>query len=204
MGIYDYIILFNSIFVSGILSFIISGLFVKRLTPEEITELEKKENEMIEYMNILNFEFLYTEEYEELEDMELKEEDIEKLKDIRMSFDVPNNKLILFYKDGIFYYYTEKGDIIYKYLNVACRKYVIDNNCKRIFKQGSTMNEEKKNEYTQHNYFIKKKIVHEKKTEEKDKIINKTIWLGTINEQHVKQEERIKKDITFLEFSSRN
>ena len=203
MYIYQYIILINSFFVSGILSFIISGLFVKRMTQEEINEIEKKENEMIEYMKIINFEYLYVDEYEELEETNVSEEEIEKLKDVKMTFEVPNNKLILFYKNGIFYYYTEKGDIIYKYLNVACRKYVIDNKCKQLFKQGSLYNEKKQKDTIQNNYFITKKIVSDKKIDEKDKIINKTIWLGTIHEQHTKSEVKEINNITFLEFSSR-
>lgn len=175
------------------------------MTLEEIKELEKKEQEMIEYMNMKNFEYLYLDEYEDLEDSNLTEKEIEKLKDVKMTFEVPNNKVILFYKDGAFYYYTEKGDIIYKYLNVACRKYVIDNNCKQIFKEGFINKEEKKNEFLQNDYFIKKKIIPDTKTEkEKDKIINKMIWLGTIQEQNIKQQDRNIKNITFLEFSSQS
>jgi hypothetical protein len=44
--------------------------------------------------------------------------------------------VILFYdhKKGGFSYYANSG-IIYKYLNVAARRYVLDYNCKQIFKE---------------------------------------------------------------------
>ena len=84
---------------------------------------------MIQYINKLDFEYKYLDEIELLEDIVLEESYIKELENIKMEFEVPNNKLIIFYKDSTFMYYTEFGDIIYKYLNVACRKYVIDNNC---------------------------------------------------------------------------
>ena len=36
-----------------------------------------------------------------------------------------------------FCYYT-KGDVIYKYLNVACRKYVIEYKCKHLYSSGES------------------------------------------------------------------
>ena len=130
--------------ITIIFSFIFSGFFVKRLSIFEIDEEEKKEKEMIQYINKLDFEYKYLDEIELLEDIVLEESYIKELENIKMEFEVPNNKLIIFYKDSTFMYYTEFGDIIYKYLNVACRKYVIDNNCLQIYNYDKVDNKDNK------------------------------------------------------------
>jgi len=139
-----YILLYPSMIITIIFSFIFSGFFVKRLSIFEIDEEEKKEKEMIQYINKLDFEYKYLDEIELLEDIVLEESYIKELENIKMEFEVPNNKLIIFYKDSTFMYYTEFGDIIYKYLNVACRKYVIDNNCLQIYNYDKVDNKDNK------------------------------------------------------------
>ncbi len=130
--------------ITIIFSFIFSGFFVKRLSIFEIDEEEKKEKEMIQYINKLDFEYKYLDEIELLEDIVLEESYIKELENIKLEFEVPNNKLIIFYKDSTFMYYTEFGDVIYKYLNVACRKYVIDNNCLQIYNYDKVDNKDNK------------------------------------------------------------
>ena len=201
--------------ITIIFSFIFSGFFVKRLSIFEIDEEEKKEKEMIQYINKLDFEYKYLDEIELLEDIVLEESYIKELENIKLEFEVPNNKLIIFYKDSTFMYYTEFGDIIYKYLNVACRKYVIDNNCLQIYnydkvdnkdnkvdnkdnkvdnKDNKVDNKDNKENKVENNLFVKKKIIKKESIEKK---INKTRWLGTFSD--MKNENKVN-NLSFIDF----
>ena len=205
--------------ITIIFSFIFSGFFVKRLSIFEIDEEEKKEKEMIQYINKLDFEYKYLDEIELLEDIVLEESYIKELENIKLEFEVPNNKLIIFYKDSTFMYYTEFGDIIYKYLNVACRKYVIDNNCLQIYnydkvdnkdnkvdnkvdnkdnkvdnKDNKVDNKDNKENKVENNLFVKKKIIKKESIEKK---INKTRWLGTLCD--MKNENKVN-NLSFIDF----
>jgi len=210
-----YILLYPSMIITIIFSFIFSGFFVKRLSIFEIDEEEKKEKEMIQYINKLDFEYKYLDEIELLEDIVLEESYIKELENIKLEFEVPNNKLIIFYKDSTFMYYTEFGDIIYKYLNVACRKYVIDNNCLQIYnydkvdnkdnkvdnkdnkvdnKDNKVDNKDNKENKVENNLFVKKKIIKKESIEKK---INKTRWLGTFSD--MKNENKVN-NLSFIDF----
>jgi len=214
-----YILLYPSMIITIIFSFIFSGFFVKRLSIFEIDEEEKKEKEMIQYINKLDFEYKYLDEIELLEDIVLEESYIKELENIKMEFEVPNNKLIIFYKDSTFMYYTEFGDIIYKYLNVACRKYVIDNNCLQIYNYDKVDNKDNKvdnkdnkvdnkdnkvdnkdnkvdnkDNKVENNLFVKKKIIKKESIEKK---INKTRWLGTFCD--MKNENKVN-NLSFIDF----
>jgi hypothetical protein len=87
-------------------------------------------------------------EVEEAPDSCLTEEELEGLRDKVLHYEIPYvcQKIILFYdhKKGGFSYYANSG-IIYKYLNVAARKYVLEYGCKQVFKEmvPSIMKEEK-------------------------------------------------------------
>jgi hypothetical protein len=61
----------------------------------------------------------------------------------------------MYYDNDAFYYYT-KGDVIYKYLNVACRKYVIEYNCKHLYMDNDTSKLIETVDTEQNNIFIKK------------------------------------------------
>ena len=150
---------------------------------------------MIQYINKLDFEYKYLDEIELLEDIVLEESYIKELENIKMEFEVPNNKLIIFYKDSTFMYYTEFGDIIYKYLNVACRKYVIDNNCLQIYNYDKVDNKDNKvDNKVENNLFVKKKIIKKESIEKK---INKTRWLGTFCD--MKNENKVN-NLSFIDF----
>ena len=114
-------------------------------------ELEK---EMIEHSKKYMFEQLYIDEINQLEDCSSSNID----KNNVTTLDIPflNNKIIMYYDNDAFYYYT-KGDVIYKYLNVACRKYVIEYNCKQLYADDtiSTLVEPTTND-SDNNLFIKK------------------------------------------------
>jgi len=221
-----YILLYPSMIITIIFSFIFSGFFVKRLSIFEIDEEEKKEKEMIQYINKLDFEYKYLDEIELLEDIVLEESYIKELENIKMEFEVPNNKLIIFYKDSTFMYYTEFGDIIYKYLNVACRKYVIDNNCLQIYNYDKVDNKDNKvdnkdnkvdnkdnkvdnkdnkvdnkdNKVDNKDNKVENNLFVKKKIIKKESIekkINKTRWLGTFCD--MKNENKVN-NLSFIDF----
>jgi hypothetical protein len=78
-----------------------------------------------------------------------------------------------------FCYYT-KGDVIYKYLNVACRKYVIEHDCKHLYKVSeNTKKIDKLSIEPINNIFIKKT---EKLNNELIKNINKFILVGSLDD----------------------
>lgn len=155
----------------------ISGYTCKRLTHEEIIEEEEKERQMIQYMELLNFPHLYE---DELKDLSLNPTlTPEQLKGVIIEMDVPMNKVIMYYDNNSFCYYTKHGDVGYKYLNVVCRKYVIDNHCKELYKEGPKPMEEVK-ELKVDNCFTKIKP----KPARESKQINKFIHMGTFDDYY--------------------
>ena len=161
-----------------------AGFTYKELTHAELEEEIKKEQEMIKNMEILNFPHLYEDEMHEYDDLSLNYNK-ESLKDIIIEHEVPLNSVIMYYdhnKDS-FCYYTKRGDVVYKYLNVVCRKYVIDNNCKELYKEGIEYIEEKENEINIDNCFMnKKKKLRDSDFKKESKIINKFIRMGTFED----------------------
>jgi hypothetical protein len=82
--------------------------------------------------------YKFVDEVEEAPDSCLTEEELEALRDKVLHYEIPyiHQKIIMFYdhKKGGFSYYAN-SEIIYKYLNVAARRYVLDYGCKQVFKE---------------------------------------------------------------------
>jgi hypothetical protein len=82
--------------------------------------------------------YKFVDEVDEAPQSTLTEEELGELSNKVLHYEIPyiNQKIILFYdhKKGGFSYYANSG-IIYKYLNVAARRYVLDFACKQIFKE---------------------------------------------------------------------
>ena len=116
------------------ISFLLTGLIVykKQLDYKLIEKEEEYERQMIKRVELELFEEKFKDEFHELCTIELSDEFKNSLKDKVIEIDVPNNQLLMFYDNynESFSYYTKKSDVLYKYLIVASRKYVIDNNCK--------------------------------------------------------------------------
>jgi hypothetical protein len=91
-----------------------------------------------------------------------------------------------------FCYYTT-GDILYKYLNVVCRKYVIEHNCSSLYKDEISHFVESNSKTN--DLFIKKNI---KKTLEKN--INQFILCGTLEDYYKKIQPSIINDIDIVEY----
>jgi len=117
--------------------FYLAAIVLPNYNKLNMDEEELLEKEMIEYCKRHMFTHMYLDELEVLDidsSMCLNKNDV-------ITLDIPflNNTIIMFYDSDkeAFCYYT-KGDVIYKYLNVACRKYVIEYNCKHLYSSGES------------------------------------------------------------------
>ena len=123
------------LYVIGILfGFYVSSVCIKnKYINNDTTEFDKLEEQMVENCKNYMFQFKYI---DELNNMDSSMVNLILDKNIVTTLEIPflNNTIIMFYDidKQAFCYYT-KGDVIYKYLNVACRKYVIENNCKHLY-----------------------------------------------------------------------
>jgi hypothetical protein len=159
-----------------------------------------KEEEGIDLDNTYDKLFLsykFVDEVDEAPDSTLTEEELEGLRDKVLHYEIPyiGQKVILFYdhKKGGFSYYANSG-IIYKYLNVAARRYVLDYGCKQVFKEmvPSMKKEEKTVSFGN---FVPKvgKTVLEKE-------MNAYHYLGTFQEFENKKETHPPKKIDFAAY----
>ena len=139
-------------------------------------------------------EYEYVEELEDLIESSVEESPVSK--DNVITVDIINNKVVMFYdpEREAFCYYT-KGDIIHKYLNAVCRKYVIEFNCPSLYKDETSHTI--KTERFGNELFVTKV---EKMLLEKN--INKFILCGTLEEYNkVEPEENDIDIIDFLKIS---
>jgi hypothetical protein len=99
---------------------------------------EKEGIELDKTYDQLFLAYKFVDDVDEAPDSCLTEEELEDLREKVLHYEIPyiSQKIILFYdhKKGGFSYYANSG-IIYKYLNVAARRYVLDYGCKQIFKE---------------------------------------------------------------------
>lgn len=117
-------------------SFYLAALILPNYNKINMDEEELLEKEMIEYCKRHMFTHMYL---DELEELDIVDSSMCLNKNNVVTLDIPflNNTIIMFYDADkeAFCYYT-KGDVIYKYLNVACRKYVIEYKCKHLYLSG--------------------------------------------------------------------
>jgi len=114
-------------------SFLCAGIFVKPLTFNEIQEDIEEDKLAAKRAEEQNFEHKYLDEYEKLEE---KDVDVTVLKETTLEIPFLKTTIIMFYDDGFKYY--SNTDPIYKYLNVACRKFVVENDAKKLYQEGET------------------------------------------------------------------
>ncbi len=155
---------------------------------EEGIELDKKYDKLF-----LSFKFM--DEMEDAPDSSLSEEELIQLRDKVLEYEIPflNYKVILYYdqeKEGFCYY--ANSTIVYKYLNVAARRYVLDYGCKQVYKEMLPSKRKEEKTVTFGNFVAKVG----KTTLEKD--MNRFIYLGNLLEYKPKKEEPNK--ITFSEY----
>ena len=127
----------------------------------------------------------------------LTEEELSQLKEKVLTYQIPyvNYKVIMYYDSefNAFMYYSN-SDIVYKYLDIACRKYVLEFNCKQIYKFSEETKVVEKQAMVQRGPFVTKteRVLLEKDT-------NRIIYKGKL-EDYDKKDSIIPKEITFQEF----
>lgn len=140
---------------------------------------EKEAIEFDETYNQLFLVFKFMDEVDEAPDSSLSQEELQRLKDKILHYEIPylKHQVIMYYdveKEAFCYY--SNSTIIYKYLNVVARKYVLENACKQIYKEmlPCTKKEEKTVTFGQ---FVPKVG---KTTLEKD--MNRFLYLGNLHD----------------------
>lgn len=183
-------IMFGLYAVGMLIGFISIPLFVrfKRIDEKEAVALDESYNQLF-----LAFKFM--DDVEEAPDSCLSSEELKGLKEKILRYEIPYllHQVMMFYdhENEAFCYYSN-STIIYKYLNVVARKYVLEYACKQIYKEmlPCTKKEEKTVTFGQ---FVPKVG---KTTLEKD--MNRFLYLGNMHDYKPQVPEPNK--ITFSEY----
>lgn len=177
---------------------IVGGFYMATLLLPDYNKLNMEqeeilEQEMIEFCKREMFTNMYLDELELLDSSDC----IINKKDV-ITLEIPflNNTIIMFYDADkeAFCYYT-KGDVIYKYLNVACRKYVIQYNCKHLYSDGESQVVKSVNPIKENSMFIKKverQLLH--------KNTNKFILCGSLDDYYKSLIVHEDNDIDIIDF----
>jgi hypothetical protein len=179
------------------MSFVFTGFFIKPLTLRELEEEEEEDKKALKRLEEENFEYKYLDEFEQLEEVEITVDKLNELKNKEITLEIHFLKatIIMFY-DETFKYYCNT-DVMYKYLNVACRKFVIEYNAKKLYIDGQ--HEENKTESVHSELFVTKA---ETKTLERK--FNHFIRIGSIHDYNDKNNIKLVKEIDILDFLQMN
>jgi hypothetical protein len=171
-------------------SFLFAGLFIRPLSLKELEEDAEEERLALKQFDEQNFEYKYLNEYEQLEEKEI---DFDLLKEKEITFEIPFLKttIIMFYDDGFKYY--SNTDVIYKYLNVVCRKFVIDYDVKKLYIDGKI--EEVTTDSVKSELFVTKA-----ETTMLERKCNQFIRVGSIHDYNDKKNIKLIKEIDILDF----
>lgn len=191
--IIHYIATYSLYALSILASFIFTGFIIRPLSLRELREDEEEAKIAEKRMEEESFEYKYLDEYEQLEDRELTENDLLELKDKETTLEIPFLKatIIMFYDESFKYY--SNTDVIYKYLNVACRKFVVEQNVKKLYLDGNL--EEVTNESVKSELFVTKA-----ETKNLERKINNFIRVGSIYDYKDKHNIKLVKEIDILDF----
>ena len=158
---------------------------------------EKEGIELDDFYDKLFISTKFLEEVIEAPDSHLTPEELSQLKEKVLTYELPSLKyrVIMYYdsENDAFCYYSNM-DIIYKYLDIFCRKYVLDFNCKQIYRFSEETKVTEKKKVEQQGPFITKveRLLLEKDT-------NRFIYKGKLDE-YDKKEQLVPREITFQEF----
>ena len=156
---------------------------------------EKAGIELDEQYDQLLLSFKFLNEVDEAPMSELTEEELIGLRDKILHYEIPflRQKVMMYFdqEKGTFCYYANTS-LIYKYLIVVARKYVLDFQCKQIFKEIDNT-KEKEEKTVRFSAFVAKpgKIFLEKE-------MNKFIYLGNLDDYKPITEKP--KDITYSDY----
>jgi hypothetical protein len=174
---------------SIVFSFLCAGIFVTPLTFQQIQEDIEEDKLAAKRAEEQNFENKYLDEYEQLEE---KDVDVTLLKETTLEIPFLKTTIIMFYEDGFKYY--SNTDPIYKYLNVACRKFVVENDAKKLYQEGET--ETKTEKVTSDSDLF----VTKAETSLLEKKCNNFVRVGSIYDYNDKNNIKLVKEIDILDF----
>jgi hypothetical protein len=174
---------------SIVFSFLCAGIFVTPLTFQQIQEDIEEDKLAVKRAEEQNFENKYLDEYEQLEE---KDVDVTLLKETILEIPFLKTTIIMFYEDGFKYY--SNTDPIYKYLNVACRKFIVENDAKKLYQEGETETKTEKI-ISDSDLFVTKA-----ETTLLEKKCNNFIRVGSIYDYNDKNNIKLVKEIDILEF----
>ncbi len=158
-------------------------------------ENEKEGIEIDQHYDQLLLAFQFMNEVEEAPMSTLTTDELKGLRDKVLHYELPflRQEVRMYYDDEkkAFCYYSS-SDIIYKYLMVVARKYVLDFECKQIFKEmGTTHAKEEKSIRTGMFVATQSKTFLEKE-------MNHFLYLGTFNDLKPVMEKP--KDLTYSDY----
>ena len=199
---YHYFLNLQLYILSLLFGFYLSSMLVKnKYVNENTIEDDLLEKKMIEQANNYLFQYKYL---EELDNLNTDNSSNIISKHTITTLDIPflNNKIIMFYdpEKEAFCYYT-KSDLIYKYLNVACRKYIIENNCKHLYEKNDLTIDTQNTQNTVYSNLFVKKI----ERPQLNKKTNKFILCGTLDDYEKSLiQENMPKQINIKEYLAMN
>ena len=204
---YHYFLSAQLYILSILFSFYLSSILIKnKYINQDTSENDKLEQEMITHCTNYMFQFKYLDDLNEVDICFNNVVNKENITELEIPF--LNNKIIMFYdtEKEAFCYYT-KGDLIYKYLNVACRKYVIEHNCRHLYldmeSAKETVNENKIVSRIVNNVFINNFKKSNKPLLTKN--VNKFILVGSLDDYEESLNDNvIVKNISFKDYCSLN
>ena len=172
------------------ISFLFAGVFIVPLTFKEIQDNIDEDKLAEKRAEEQNFEYKYLDEYEKLEEKDVNSD----LQITTLEIPFLKTTIIMFYEDETFKYYSNT-DVIYKYLNVACRKFVIENDAKKLYNDGTSEEVKTESVKSESDLFIIKP-----ETSLLEKKCNRFIRVGSIYDYNEKNNIKLVKEIDILEF----
>ena len=186
-----YVFYFGLYFLGITVGFLLIPCVIRR------KENEKEGIELDDFYDKLFISTKFLEEVIEAAPSNLSQEELTQLKEKVLIYEIPylKYKVIMYYdlEFEAFCYYSNM-DIIYKYLDIFCRKYVLDFNCKQLYKFSEETKVIEKKKIEQNGPFVSKveRLMLEKDT-------NRFIYKGKL-EDYDKKECTVSREITFHEF----
>jgi hypothetical protein len=185
-----------------------------------------EDEENIIHNKSIPYENKYIEEVNNLDTYDLSEEKLNNLKQSIVFENTPMGHVIMYYNHltNSFFYYCDRKDIPYKYLDVVARKYIKVFNCKIIYIHMSDELENSKNklkelkekkkdenknkkEVEKKDVFVKLKnynVKSEKPIKDEDYLIKENInnfkWSGFLKDYSFLQQSKKNKDASVLSY----
>tara|TARA_Y100000389_G_C17465530_1_gene525165 strand:+ start:3576 stop:4370 length:795 start_codon:yes stop_codon:yes gene_type:complete len=131
--LYNCAIVVGTITIGSGLAIIVSSL-TYRSGIDDDGWYEEEEKEASLYDKICLYEQKYLDEFHELEDRQLSDEELNKLTDKFVDDETPSGKVIMLYNKGTesFWYYCDTKTLTYRTLDTIARLFAIKYNCKQI------------------------------------------------------------------------